>query len=136
MQLLIERTDDGWICHGDGDAAMAAAERERERDRLTANQSAVLQLMCNRQRVGLETTAQIVAEELDATERDARKYLGALVRKGLVVKQPGAAPPSGGRPASVFSTVPDACGDCSPDPMPEPPAPDPTDASEPEQLSL
>lgn len=135
LQRLIERTEDGWICHGDGETALLAQRREKEKEKLTANQSAVLRLLCQRQRQGQETTAQIVADELDAPPRNAREFLGALVRKQLVIKRQGDTPSGedGGRPANIYVPVPDACEYCTPDIPPK--TPQKVDYR-PEQLSL
>lgn len=91
IEMLVERTDAGWISHGDAEAVMAERWRQQEEARLPGRQGQALEECRDRWETDhLPMDAQTLAARLELGgdgERKARTTLDALVRRGLLVAE-------------------------------------------------
>jgi hypothetical protein len=103
-QLLIERTDNGWISHGDAAAVMVAEARAEAEESLTDRQTDALAYIEDRAAMGFSVTARELASHLNLTAPRAHKTLTSLQRHGLI-REAGevASAQVGGRPAKLFA---------------------------------
>ena len=106
--LLIERTDDGWICHGDGEEAMAEQRRADTVLNLPEKDAEVYAYILERSEMGLpvaqnELTAN---RDLRLKQYQSSRLCARLVRVGLI-EQVGRTEPGlqGGRPSPLFRAV-------------------------------
>ena len=88
QQLLIERTEDGWINHGSAEAVAQAQALQEMEAKLTDRQADALEVVRNRWSEGQERTdAQSLAATLKMRgdgNRKARSTLDQLAKKGLL----------------------------------------------------
>jgi hypothetical protein len=88
QQLLIERTEDGWISHGSAEAVAQAQALQEVEDKLSDRQAEALEAVRERWSNGHQRTdARSLAGALGLAgdgERKARSTLDQLARRGLV----------------------------------------------------
>jgi hypothetical protein len=124
LELLIQRTDAGWISHGDAAQVEAAAAIAEIEDRLSDRQAEALEAVRDRWDLdGLTTDSMELAARLGLkgdAERKARSTLDQLARKGLLEVE---MQNTGASRRKVFRPIPS--GGVSSEPS------DPSDPSEP-----
>ena len=104
LNLLIERTDDGWISHGDGEAAEAAERLQSMSDELSGRQADFYDYLVIRWEVGRFPVASTeLAAEFNLTSNKVTRYVRQLLNKGLI-EECGKTNPSGdgGRPSTLY----------------------------------
>jgi hypothetical protein len=88
QQLLIERTEEGWISHGDAEAVAQAQALQEAEEKLTDRQADALEVVRERWARGAQRTdANALGEDLGLRGEQARKArstLDQLARKGLL----------------------------------------------------
>ena len=88
QQLLIERTEKGWISHGDAEAVAQAQALQEAEEKLTDRQADALEVVRERWAAGEQRTdANALGEALGLRGeqgRKARSTLDQLARKGLL----------------------------------------------------
>lgn len=87
QELLIERTDLGWISHGSAEAVALAKQMEEVERKLGERQEEALEYVRERWAEGKRTDAATLAPLMGNgadRERSARRTLDQLVRKGLL----------------------------------------------------
>ena len=91
IELLAERTDAGWISHGDAETVQAARWRQQQESQLPDRQGQALTEVRDRWEVDhLPMDAQTLADILDLGgdgRRKAQTTLDALTRRGLLVSE-------------------------------------------------
>jgi nicotinamidase-related amidase len=87
-QILIERGDDGWICHGSADEVQLAQHLLTLEEKLTDRQAEALEAIRSRwEGDGLRTDAKALGAAVGAIggdERQLRRTMEQLQRKGLL----------------------------------------------------
>lgn len=85
QQLLIERTEEGWISHGSAESVALAQHLQALEEKLTDRQAEALDLVRSRWAAGERTDAKALAAAMGSScERIARRTLDALTRRGLL----------------------------------------------------
>lgn len=88
QQLLIERTEEGWISHGDAEAVAQAQALQEAEEKLTDRQADALEAVRERWAAGGQRTdANALGQALGLRgdhKRQARATLDQLARKGLL----------------------------------------------------
>ncbi len=88
QQFLIERTEEGWISHGDAEAVAQAQALQEAEEKLNDRQADALEAVRERWRAGeLRTDANALGQALGLCgehARKARSTLEQLARKGLL----------------------------------------------------
>ncbi len=91
LELLIERTESGWICHGDAEQVQAEKQRQTVEDKLHPQQKNALDLIREQWRTNQHwsNSKEIAAYlKLDGdSERKARETLDQLCRHGLAANK-------------------------------------------------
>jgi hypothetical protein len=90
QQLLIERTEDGWISHGSAESVATAQALQEAEDALSDRQADALEVVRERWAKGQQRTdPRALADALkfdgDA-QRKARSTLDQLARRGLLLR--------------------------------------------------
>jgi hypothetical protein len=104
LNLLIERTDGGWVSHGDGAAVEAAERLQSLSDELSGRQADFYDYMQTRWELGqFPVAATELARQFNLTSNKVTRYLRQLVAKGLIGEcgktDPGG---DGGRPSTLY----------------------------------
>jgi predicted transcriptional regulator len=106
--LIIERTDDGWISHGDGEALVEEQRRADTVLTLPDKDAEVYAYILERTEQGFPVAQnELVANrDLKLKQYQASRLCARLVRQGLI-KQSGRTEPSvkGGRPSPLFEAI-------------------------------
>jgi len=102
--LLIERTDDGWVTHGDGGAVEAAERLQEAIDALEGRQADLYDHIVSRWELMKQPISAIeVAKAMDLASNKTTRYLKRLEKQGLIEacgKTETTA--SGGRPSTLY----------------------------------
>ena len=106
--LIIERTDDGWISHGDGEALVQEQRRADTVLNLPDKDAEVYAYILERTEQGFPVAQnELVANrDLRLKQYQASRLCARLVRQGLI-EQSGRTDPSlkGGRPSPLFKAI-------------------------------
>jgi len=103
--LLIERTDDGWVCHGSGEEAIAEQHRTDTILNLPEKDAEVYAYILERSEMGFPVAQNEIYANRDfrLKQYQSSRICARLVRAGLIY-QDGRTEPgiSGGRPSPLF----------------------------------
>ena len=104
LNLLIERTDAGWVSHGDGSAVEAAERLQSLSDELSGRQADFYDYMLTRwERGQFPVSATELASQFNLTSNKVTRYLRQLVIKGLISECGKTESSSdGGRPSTLY----------------------------------
>ena len=102
--LLIERTDDGWVTHGDGGAVEAAERLQEAIDSLEGRQADLYDHIVSRWELMQQPVSAIeVAKAMDLASNKTTRYLKRLEKQGLIEACGRTEPtPNGGRPSTLY----------------------------------
>jgi hypothetical protein len=105
--LLAELHDDGWISHGEGDAALQAEALAEAQEDLAGRQADAFDYIADRWELGEFPVSGIeLAAHLNLPGNKANRCVQQLVRKGLIeqvgLTDPG---PDGGRPSCLWKPM-------------------------------
>jgi hypothetical protein len=104
LNLLIERTDSGWVSHGDGQAVEAAERLQSLSDELSGRQADFYDYLITRWEIGrFPVAATELAAQFNLTSNKVIRYVRQLLNKGLI-EECGKTDPSGegGRPSTLY----------------------------------
>ena len=107
INMLIEREDNGWIFHGDGEAAEAAERLQELSNDLSGRQADFYDYIESRWEIGKFTVAPTeLGREFNLTSNKVTRYLRQLESKGLI-EQCGQTDPGseGGRPSMLYRPI-------------------------------
>lgn len=109
MNLLIERTDAGWVSHGDGEVAEEAQRLQGVANELAGRQADFYDYIDMRWTLGeFAVSSSELGQHFNLTTNKISRYLKQLVTKGLIAccghTEPGV---DGGRPSPLFRPSPE-----------------------------
>ena len=104
VNLLIERTDDGWVSHGDGESVEEAERLQLVANELSGRQADFFDYIEMRWQLGsFAVSASELGQNFNLTTNKVSRYVKQLVTKGLISPcgqtEPGL---DGGRPSTLY----------------------------------
>ena len=102
--MVVELTDDGWISHGDGDEAIRMEHHAESVAQLGEGRMGdAYDHVSMRSDLGCMVSVAELAGVMDRPLNKVQRYLGGLVRKGLIIEARGVLE-TGGRPGNGYFT--------------------------------
>ena len=107
LNMLIERQNEGWVFHGDGEAVEAAERLQGLSDELSGRQADFYDYIQTRWEIGKFPVATTeLGTEFNLTSNKVTRYLRQLASKGLIEECGKTNPGSeGGRPSTLYRPI-------------------------------